>query len=98
MANYATKVDVQNIVNSAVDDLSNIIQSFAQNVDERFDALEKRVTKVEESLDRLTSTLDAFVKRLDDMETENTARDAQLARLERWIEQVASKQGIKLEY
>ncbi len=98
MTNYATKDDVQVIANKAVDDLSQVIQAFAQNVDERFDRLEKRVDKLEQNLDRLTNTLDAFLKRLDDIETDNTARDAQLARLERWIEQIASKTGVKLEY
>lgn len=98
MADYATKSEVQEIVNKAVDDLSEIIQSFAQNVDERFDQLEKRVNKLETQFDRLNNTLDAFLKRLDDIEADNHARDAQLARLERWIEQVATKTGVKLEY
>lgn len=98
MAVYATKDDVQVIVNKAVEDLSDIIQSFAQNVDDRFDKLETRVDKIERNLDRLTDTLDAFLKRLDDIEADNTARDAQLARLERWIEQVAKKTGVQLEY
>ena len=98
MAEYATKKDVQEIVNKAVDDLSEVIQSFAQNVDERFNKLEDRMDKVEHHLERLTNTLDAFLKRLDDIEADNTARDAQIARLERWVEQIAAKTGTKLEY
>lgn len=98
MAEYATKNDVQEIVNKAVEDLSDIIQSFAQNVDDRFNKLETRVDKIERNLDRLTDTLDHFLKRLDDIEDDNVARDAQLARLERWIEQIAQKTGVKLEY
>lgn len=98
MAEYATKDDVQVIVNKAVEDLSEVIQAFAQRVDERFDVLEKRVDKLEVQFDRLNNTLDHFLKRLDDIEADNVARDAQLARLERWIEQVAQKTGVKLEY
>ena len=98
MADYATKVDVQEVVNKAVDDLSEIIQTFAQHVDNRFNELEKRVDKLEAQFERLNDTLHAFLKRLDDIEADNTARDAQLARLERWIEQVAAKTGVKLEY
>jgi chromosome segregation ATPase len=98
MADYATKNEVQDIVNKAVDDLSEIIQSFAQNVDERFDHLEKKVDKLENQFGHLNNTLDTFLKRLDDIETDNHARDAQLARLERWIEQIATKTGVKLEY
>jgi predicted nuclease with TOPRIM domain len=105
MAEYATKADLKELqsglsdkIDKAVDDLSGIIRDFAQAVDERFDRLEKRVDKLEEGQARLIDTLDHFLKRLDDIEKDNTARDAQLARLERWIEQVARKTGIKLEY
>lgn len=112
MPTYATKDDVQVVVNKAVDDLSQVIQSFAQNVDERFNKVEEDIARLDTRLDRLETdvaglnqkydhlitTLDSFLKRLDDMEANNTARDAQLARLERWIEQVAAKTGVKLEY
>lgn len=102
MAGYATKNEVQEIVstslNKAVDDLSEIIQAFAQSVDNRFNIIEERSDKIEKNLDRLTNTLDAFLKRLDDIETDNTARDAQLARLERWIEQIAAETDVKLQY
>ncbi len=102
MADSVTKADVQEIVDKAVarvvDDLSEVIHSFAGQVDERFNRIEERMDRVEKNLDRLTNTIDGFVKRLDDIEADNTARDAQLARLERWIEQVAKKAGVKLEY
>jgi chromosome segregation ATPase len=133
MADFATKDQVQEIVYKAVDDLSQIIQSFARNVDDRFNTLETKVDSLEVKVDtleaktdtldmrmvrlesgvaslqadvtglntkyeHLISTLDTFLKRLDDMEVNNVARDAQLARLERWIEQVAAKTGVKLEY
>lgn len=42
--------------------------------------------------------MDAFIKRIDDYETEATARDSQLARLEKWVEQIAKETGVKLEY
>jgi septal ring factor EnvC (AmiA/AmiB activator) len=98
MADYATKIEVQEIVNKAVDDLSEIIQSFAHNVDERFNKVEADIAELNKKYDHLITTLDTFLKRLDNIEIDNRARDAQLARLERWIEQVAAKTGIKLEY
>lgn len=85
-------------IDKAVDDLSEVISNFASQVDGRFKLIEEKLDRVETSIDRLTNTIDGFVKRLDDIEADNTARDAQLARLERWIEQVAQKAGIKLEY
>jgi predicted nucleic acid-binding Zn-ribbon protein len=67
-------------------------------LDKRFDEVNKRIDGLDEKYDKLMTTLDAFLKRLDDIETDNTARDAQIARLERWVEQVAKQAGIKLEY
>ena len=102
MADYATKKDVEEIVDrvvsKAVDDLTDVIAQFASRVDERFSHLEARVDKLEEHFDRLNNTLDAFLKRLDDIETDNHARDAQIARMERWIEKIAKQTGVQLEY
>ncbi len=67
-------------------------------LDRRFDEVNQRIDKVDEKYDRLMTTLDAFLKRLDDIEVDNHARDAQIARLERWIETIASRTGVKLEY
>jgi len=64
----------------------------------RFKGIEARLDRLEEKLEHLTETLDAFLKRLDDIEKDNIARDAQLARLERWIETIAKQTGVKLEY
>lgn len=94
MTGDATKDGLQVIVDKAVDDLSEIIQSFAQNVDERFSNVETGIAELNKKYDHLISTLDTFLKRLDDIEADNTARDAQLARLERWIEQIATKQAL----
>jgi len=98
MAEYATKKDVQEIVDKAVDDLSMVIKDFAVRVDERFNELEARVDRLEKQFERLNNTLDEFLKRLDDIEKDNIARDAQYARMERWIQQIAKQTGVKLSY
>ena len=67
-------------------------------LDKRFDEVNKRIDKLDEKYDKLITTLDAFLKRLNDIEIDNTSRDAQIARLERWVEQVAKQAGVKLEY
>ncbi len=99
---YITRKDLQdfgdNFSRRIVDDLSEVIAQFSERVDERFNRLEARVDRLEQQFERLQNTLDHFLKRLDDIEADNAARDAQLARLERWIEQVAQKTGVKLEY
>jgi len=50
----------------------------------------------QESLDRLTNTIDSFVKRLDDAEIEQASRDLQFERLLEWAREVSAKTGIPL--
>ena len=49
------------------------------------------------SLDRLTNTIDGFVKRLNDNEIELAARDSQFEKLLMWARKVSEKTGIPLE-
>ena len=43
---YATKKDVQEIVDKAVTDLSEIISTFAQQVDTRFNKIEEELSEL----------------------------------------------------
>ena len=67
-------------------------------MEKRFDAIDKRfeLTASQESLDRLTNTIDSFIKRLDDAEIEQVSRDAQFSRLLSWAREVSKKTGIPL--
>ncbi len=67
-------------------------------LDEQFAGTNRRIDEIDNKYDKLMATLDAFLKRLDDIEKDNYARDAKLARPERWAEQVAQKTGVKIEY
>lgn len=49
------------------------------------------------SVDKLTSTIDAFVRRLNDNEAEQAARDHQFEKLLAWARKVSEKTGIPLE-
>lgn len=49
------------------------------------------------SLDRLTNTVDGFVKRLDEESLENKMRDRQFDRLLEWARKVSEKTGVPLE-
>ncbi len=97
MADVATKDDVQKIVDKAVTDISDVMANFAQNVHNEFQDVRTDTADIRQSIDRLTNTIDGFVKRLDDIETDSVARDAQIARLDRWVHQIAQKTGTKLE-
>ena len=83
-------------IKEAVTDLSEIITTFAHQVDERFNKLETRMDEYDRKLDRLINTIDGFIKRLDEVETEQTARDAQFERLLEWAREVSKKTGIPL--
>lgn len=101
MAEYATKQDVQEIVDRAVEkavtDLSEIITNFAQHVDTRFNQVEKEISELKDSHQRLLNTIDGFVGRIDRYESEQAARDSQFNRLLEWARKVSEKTGIPLE-
>lgn len=65
---------------------------------DQFDVVNKKLDEKasQESLDRLTNTIDNFVKRLDDSEIEQASRDAQFQRLLSWARDVSKKTGIPL--
>ena len=98
-----TKSMLDASIKGAVEDIAGIIGEFSDRMDERFNKVESDVAELKSDVadlnrkyDHLVSTLDAFIKRLDDAETENTARDAHLARIDRWLHQLADQAGVKL--
>lgn len=82
MSDYTTKKELNkslddleaklsNKIDEAVTDLSKIIADFAQMVDTRFNKIESDLLELKletrQSYSNLVSTVDGFVKRLDDM-------------------------------
>jgi septal ring factor EnvC (AmiA/AmiB activator) len=67
-------------------------------IEKRFDSIDQKLdTKSsQDSLDRLTNTIDSFVKRLDNSETEQASRDLQFERLLVWAREVSKKTGVPL--
>lgn len=111
MSQYATKKDVQEIVDKAVTDLAAVMSGFADSVDKRFDAVDIRFSRIEARLDaheeefrkmnakydHLINTIDSFIARIDRYETELAARDNQFNKLLEWARKVSEKTGIPLE-
>lgn len=115
MADYATKKDVEEVVDRAVgkvvSELSEVIASFAGDVDRRFtevdmrlmkidhrlDAIEARLDAHEQKFDRLLNSIDRIMNRIDHHETEQVARDSQFEKLLTWARKVSEKTGIPLE-
>jgi len=59
-------------------------------------ALEKTTTKVE--LNLLTNAIDAYAKKVDEYTQGMLMLAHKVDRLEKWINQIAIKTGVKLEY
>ncbi len=97
MSAYATQHEVQVIVDKAVTELSDIISTFAQQIDGRFSKLEVELSELRESHQRLLNTIDSFIGRIDRYETEQPARDNQFKRLLEWAHKASEKTGIPLE-
>lgn len=101
MSDYVTNDDLNKALDKALkkqtEEISEVLQVFMHQVDERFNKVEKDISDIKVSLDKLTNTIDGFLKRLDEVETEQAARDAQFERLLEWAREVSEKTGIPLK-
>ncbi len=73
--------------------LFKYIQAEFKNVNNRLNQ-----TATKEELDRLTNSVDAYAKKVDDYTQEMLMLAHKVDRLEKWINQIAAKTGVKLEY
>jgi hypothetical protein len=66
---------------------------------DRFDTVEQKLdSKASQStMDSLVTSIDSFIKRLDDHDVNMAARDRQFDRLLEWAHKVSAKTGIPLE-
>jgi uncharacterized coiled-coil DUF342 family protein len=67
------------------------MQKEFKKLDARFDAQDIKI-------DSLTNTVDAYVKQADTYMQEMLAISHKVDRLERWINQIAEKTGVRLTY
>lgn len=84
MSDYATKKDVQDIVNKAFGELAELIGEFATNVDQKFQEVDQRFEQVDQNLD----TLGVNVTRLDSYMNKTNIR---LAKIERKLSSMDDK-------
>ena len=76
MADYLTKEDLN-------ESLDGLAIKMMQHSDKQTNEIKKEIKSIDEKYDKLLMTLDKFLKRLDDIETNDAARDLQLARHDR---------------
>lgn len=104
MNDYVTQKQLEETLEKAfvknnrliVDGISETMSAMMDRIDERFNKVEEDIIDIKASIDRLTNTLDGFVKRLEDYEVESRARDAQFERLVVWAKEVSKKTGIPM--
>lgn len=100
MSDYLTQTQLKEALKEnnklIVDEISENMNTMMERIDERFNRLEARVDRLEESHQKLLNTVDGFLRRLDEVETEQTARDAKFERLAKWAKEVSEKTGIPL--
>ena len=82
MSEAATRQDIDEVI--------GILRDFMGQVSEQFQIQDSKY-------DRLITTIDGFIGRIDKYEIETAARDNQFERLLAWARKVSEKTGIPLE-
>lgn len=77
------------------DQFTKLFKYMSAQFDELNSKLDEKASQG--SIERLTNTIDSFIKRLNDSEIEQVARDRQFERLLEWARKVSDKTGIPLE-
>lgn len=76
-------------------------QDFSELVkylDEKFTHIDKRFDEIKRDFVDLQTSVDAYAKRADTYFQEMVALSHKVDRHEKWIQKIAEKLGIKLEY
>src|SRR3989344_3357626 len=99
MANYASKSEVQTIIDQSaskvVDELTGVFQGFMQQVDERFDKVESKMDGMQKQIQNVLDHLDSIEKRLEISEDERLVMAHQLTLLHDWVEKAANRIDVK---
>lgn len=67
-------------------------------MEKRFDGVEKRFDAQDNKIDGIYNTLDQYLNKIEQLLEENTVRNRQYERLERWVHEIAEKTGVKLTH
>lgn len=78
------------------DEFTKLFKYMQKEFDKINSRLEQTATKKE--LDTLTNAVDAYAKQADTYMQEMLALSHKVDRLERWINQIAEKTGVRLTY
>jgi len=82
----ATKEDVQNLSMRLI------------HVEEGLKEVKGEVAELTQTVHALVGSIDKLAKAVDDLRIEYSAMTMQVSRHEKWIQQIAEKLGLKLDY
>ncbi len=77
------------------EDIKKLIEVFATREEV---ATKRNLEEIRQDFARLKTSVDAYAKKADDYFQEMVALSHKVDRHEKWIQQIAEKLGIKLEY
>jgi hypothetical protein len=99
MNNVATKKDItdlQSELKESFSDITSLLQVFMQQVDDRFNQLEREQMKTREEISKVFDYLDNVLKKQSISDDERLVMGHQLDRLDEWTHELATKIGHKL--
>lgn len=96
MSDHVTQKQLDKALAKQTTEIIDVLQTFMEQVDKRFNKVEQDIADLKKSHDRLLNTIDGFIDRIDKYETELAARDAKIDRLERWIKEIAKKTDVPM--
>lgn len=102
MSDGISKAELDSALTAQTDQVVGVLNDFMDQVANRFTDIDRRLQYVEEnmatkeSIDHLVGTMDDFIRRITDNDSEQAARDAQWNRLLEWAREVSKKTGVPM--
>mgnify|MGYP001597787320 CR=1 FL=1 len=78
--------------------MNNDFSQLITYLDEKFNAVDARLDHVEQSFSDLQGSVDAYAKKADTYFQEMAAMRHAISRHEEWLQQIAKKVGLKLDF
>jgi hypothetical protein len=98
MSNAATQQDIADLRNELKDsfnDITSLLQTFMQQVDDRFTQAEREQVKTRQEIMKLLDYLDDLLKKQGISDDERIVMGHQLDRLDKWTHELADRIGHK---
>lgn len=80
------------------DSVDTSFEKLFQYMQVEFKAISTQLNETNDRINGIQGTLDGFAKQLLDMNQEHLMLARKVDRLETWVQQVAQKAGVKLDY